>query len=452
LTDSMRNGVVSLDGRPLTKSRLASERLNRSLGGGIGSGGRYEHRDLIVARGRGAHVEDVDGNSYIDYMLAFGPLILGHAPAVVADAVRQSLETGSMFGAACESELLLAEEVVATIPCADKVRFTSSGTEAVQAAIRLARAATGRTKILKFEGHFHGWADNVYISVKPQQHMGLPHAPWAVRMTAGQPESVLEDIIIATWNDASGLEAVMARLGADIAAVILEPYPTNNGCMEPEPGFLQTVKELAHRHGALLIFDEVVSGFRLAPGGAQEIYGILPDLCTFGKALAGGLPIAGFGGRWDVMNLLDGNAVAHLGTYNSGALCSAGALAVLRTLRSDNGAVLRGIGELGRRLRDGFSAVFAELRAPLSCAGPGSVISVFASASPPKTYRDTLRHDAALLLSIHRALLRNGVWAFGRGNFMLSAAHTEADVDRTVGIMRHVLTNELAGGWRVIQS
>jgi len=439
-----KSDVPSVEDRSSAKSQLACDRLRRCLAGGIGSGGRLEHRDLFIAKGSGAYVEDIDGNVYIDYMLAFGPLILGHSPHILSHAVNAALETGIMFGAACESELLLAEEVVRTIPCADKVRFTSSGTEAVQAALRLARAATGRSKILKFEGHFHGWADNIYVSVKPQHHMGLSNAPWKVKMTPGQPESILEDIIIATWNDHQSVDTLMARYGTDVAAIILEPCPTNNGCIEAAPGFLQAMQSLARKYGSLLIFDEVVSGFRLSLGGAQELYGVLPDLCTFGKAFAGGLPIAGFGGKADIMSLLDGNAVSHLGTYNSGALCSAGALAVLRTLRSDNGALLKQIRVHGERLRDGFNALFLEIKAPLSAAGPGSVVSIFASPTLPRTYRDTLHHDSATLCVIHRALLRRGIWAFARGNFMISAAHTQQDIDRTIDTMRLVLTQDIA--------
>jgi glutamate-1-semialdehyde 2,1-aminomutase len=267
-------------------------------------------------------------------------------------------------------------------------------------------------------------------------------------MTAGQRASVLEDVVVATWNSVGSVETVLRQHGAGIAAIIMEPYPTNNGCMEAVPGFLQAVKDLAKNYGILLIFDEIVSGFRLAPGGAQEWYGIVPDLCTFGKAFAGGLPIAGYGGRGDIMALLDGNAVAHLGTYNSGALCAAGALAVVRKLRNNGGEALQRIGELGRRLRDGLNQLFLDLDVPMSAAGPGAVVSIFASPTPPTTYRDTLTHDAALLPAIHGALLRWGIWTLSRGNFMLSAAHVQEDIDRTIDVMRHVLTRDLPNCWK----
>lgn len=425
------------------RSRAAVARLNRTLGGGVGSGGRVDHRDLFLDRGKGPYVRDLDGNSYIDYLLGFGPLILGHAPSVLVDAVAETFATGTMFGAACAPEMLLAEEVAEVFPCVDKVRFTNSGTEAVQACIRLARAVTGCDKILKFEGHFHGWADNIYLSVKPAGASGLAATPWTSRMTAGQPESVLKDVVMAPWNDREGFSALMHAHGHELACVILEPHPTNNGCIAPEPGFLELARKLTAEHGVVLIFDEVVSGFRFALGGGQELYGVVPDLCSFGKAFAGGLPIAGFGGRTEIMRYLDGNQVAHLGTYNSNALCAAGALSVLRELRKDGGRVLADIRQLGLRLRDGFQAAFDEVSAPMSCAGPGAVITVFASPTPPRTYRDTLSHNAALLAAMHRALLSNGIWAFSRGSFMVSAAHSVQDIDETIAVMRHILRNEL---------
>ncbi|RWC27920.1 aspartate aminotransferase family protein [Mesorhizobium sp.] len=425
------------------RSAGLTARLANVLAGGMGSGGRYEHRDLFIAKGKGAQVEDADGKRYIDYMLAFGPLILGHAPRVLSEAIAQSLETGIMFGAACESELLLAEEVVSSFPCVDKVRFTNSGTEAVQSALRLARAFTGRDKILKFEGHFHGWADNVFISVKPVAHMGLASHPKPVPMTPGQPKSVIDDIIIATWNDFAGIEQIMSRHGREIAAIILEPCPTNNGFLEVAPGFLEKLRTLTSAYGSVLIFDEVVSGFRMALGGGQELYATVPDLCTFGKAFAGGLPIAGFGGRDDIMSLLVDNAVSHLGTYNSGALSCAGALAVLRELKRDDQAVLKHIQQLGKELIAGFNQVFRETGAPLSAGGPGAVVSVYGSPIIPRTYRDVLSHNKELLSRIHRALLQRGIWSFARGTFMISAAHTEDDIQETIQMMKRVLTEDI---------
>lgn len=423
-----------------TKSVAALGRLNRSLAGGVGSGGRVEHKNLFLKRGSGARVEDVDGREYVDYMMGFGALILGHAHPAITQSIASSISDGTMFGAACEAELKLAEKVVELLPCADLVRFTSSGTEAVQAAIRLARAATDREKILKFEGHFHGWADSVYISVKTQSNMGSVDFPSPLKMTRGQPDSVLDDIVVAHWNDVASLEQILAAEGPKIAAIILEPYPTNNGCMESGAGYLERLKELCTQYGIILIFDEVVSGFRMGLGGAQAYYGVTPDLCTFGKALAGGMPIAGFAGRQDIMNLLAGNFVSHLGTYNSNAISASAALATLAELERDDGAVFASIQKFGRRLCADFNAIFQRYNAPLCADGHGAVFSIFAAQEPPRSYRDTLSHDIELLSHIHRSLLDKGVWIFGRGNLMISSAHTEASRLLTIKLMEEVIT------------
>lgn len=425
-------------------SQAATRRLSKVLAGGIGSGGRIDHRGLFLTEGTGARVTDADGHSYIDYMMGFGALILGHRPAPVVDAVQAALGQGTMFGAACPAELELAERVVAGWPCADMCRFTSSGTEAVQAALRLARAATGRDKVLKFEGHFHGWGDNIYVSVKASVHSGLNARPHALRMTPGQPETVLSDVTVAPWNDLPALEAILSDHGRDIAALILEPYPTNNGCMDSGAAYLQALRSLCDRYGIVLIFDEVVSGFRLGLSGAQGHYGVTPDLCTFGKAMAGGMPIAGFAGKQDLMALLEGNQVSHLGTYNSNAISAVAALATIDTLATDDGATFARITKYGRSLTDGFNEIFRRHNLPLCADGLGPVLSIFAAATPPERYRDTLTHDAALLARLHQALLAEGIWIFGRGNLMIGTAHGSAEMDETLEKMDRVaskLTN-----------
>ena len=414
------------------KSHAATRRLSQVLAGGIGSGGRIDHRGLFLTEGSGARVTDADGNSYIDYMMGFGALILGHKPAPVVDAIQTALGKGTMFGAACPAELELAERVVACWPCADMCRFTSSGTEAVQAALRLARAATGRDKVLKFEGHFHGWGDNIYVSVKASAHSGLERHPHALRMTAGQPESILSDVVVAPWNNLPALEAILSDQGREIAALILEPYPTNNGCMDSGTEYLQALRTLCDRYGIVLIFDEVVSGFRLGLSGAQRYYAVTPDLCTFGKAMAGGMPIAGFAGKHDLMGLLDGNQVSHLGTYNSNAISAVAALATIDTLAAEDGAAFTRISDYGRDLIMGFNDIFHRYDLPLCAEGIGPVLSIFASTTPPKCYRDTLSHDVALLARVHRELLSEGIWIFGRGNLMIGTAHGPSELEETM--------------------
>ncbi len=425
--------------KKLSSSAAASARLSQVLAGGIGSGGRIDHRNLFLTHGHGARVTDADGRQYIDYMMGFGALILGHRPNVVVEAITSAIGKGTMFGAACPAELELAEQVVDCWPCADLCRFTSSGTEAVQAALRLARAATGRDKVLKFEGHFHGWGDNIYVSVKATSFSGLDRRPNALRMSPGQPTSVLSDIVIAPWRDLPALEAILSDQGNSIAAIILEPYPTNNGCMDSGAGYLRALRALCDRYGIVLIFDEVVSGFRLGLGGAQGLYGVTPDLCTFGKAMAGGMPIAGFAGNRSLMELLDGNRVSHLGTYNSNAISATAALATIDALCVRDGAAFGQITSYGQRLAKAFNEIFQRHCLPMCAGGLGPVLSIYAAPEPPARYRDTLAHDAKLLVQLHRCLLSEGIWIFGRGNLMISTAHGATEFEETLAKMEKVV-------------
>lgn len=422
-----------------TKSAAKTARLNQVLAGGVGSGGRVEHRKLFISSGQGARVRDADGNKYIDYMMGFGALILGHRPPQIIEAVQRTLENGTMFGAACDSELELAEAVVDCLPCADMTRFTSSGTEAVQAALRLARAATGRDKVLKFEGHFHGWADNIYLSVKPTHLYGLAAHPTPLRMTAGQPASVLDDVVVAPWNDIPALEHILQDQGRQIAAIILEPYPTNNGCMDSGAPYLQALRDLCDCYGIILIFDEVVSGFRMGMGGAQEFYAVTPDLCTFGKAMAGGMPIAGFAGCRKLMALLEGNKVSHLGTYNSNAISAAAAVATLDTLKANDGVLLTQIKAYGQTLCAGINEIFQRHGLPMCADGHGSVLSIYAARKVPDSFRETLNHDTELLARLHRDLLAQGIWIFGRGNLMIGSAHGPDEMAQTLDVMDRVV-------------
>lgn len=424
----------------ISNSEKAFNRSKKSLAGGIASGGRLAHQPLFIQRAQGSHAFDIDGKEYIDYMLAFGPLILGHAPKVIINAVQNRMTDGMMYGTGCEEEYLLAEEVVNMVPCAELVRFTNSGTESVQAALRLSRAFTGRDKIIKFEGHFHGWADNIYISVKPEGAIGLPHSPWAQRSTAGQPESVLKDVCVLPFNNLDAVADCLEQNKGEIAAIILEPMTAYNGCIEPVEGYLEGLRALSIQHKVILIFDEVVTGFRLGLGGAQEYYGVIPDLFTFGKAFAGGLPIAGFGGKKEIMELLENNIVHHLGTYNANPICAAGALATLHELKRDQGFALRHISTLGKTLMKGFKELFLKYSLPFNAVGPGPIFTIISPSLDLKDYRDTLKYNSELMQRFHRDMLNQGVWFMGRGTFMLSAAHTAKDITNTLNIASDVLS------------
>ncbi len=290
-----------------------------------------EPHPLYAERGRGGRIQDVDGNVFVDFLLSYGALILGHANPTVVEAVSEQLERGTMFGTANSAEVELAEAICRLVPCAELVRFANSGSEAICGAIRAARGFTGKSKVLKFEGHYHGWVDVLAVSNRPALADAGPAAsPNSVAHSRGIPEGVVHDVSICPWNDPAGLRSVLDAHGGQLAAVIAEPIVANNACIMPAPGYLELLRDECTRRGIVLIFDEIVTGFRLAPGGAQDYFGVVPDLAVYSKALGGGLPISAFAGIRKVMEPIGENTVKHGGTYNGNSLCAAAALAVLR--------------------------------------------------------------------------------------------------------------------------
>ncbi|MFD4322536.1 aspartate aminotransferase family protein, partial [Streptomyces sp. NPDC058548] len=304
-------------------SRSWFERAQHSLAGGISSSSRLTSTGphpypLYISSGSGSRIRDVDGNEYIDYLISYGSAVLGHAPPALTNALTQVLQTGTMFGTCNVPEVELAETICQMVPCAELVRFANSGSEAVQGAIRAARGHTGRSRILKFEGHYHGWSDTLAISNRPtEKEAGPPSAPRPVPHSPGIPAGVVEDVLVCPWNNLTALREVLDVHGGELAAVICEPIVANNACTMPEAGFLETLREECTTRGIVLIFDEVCTGFRTGPGGAQVLFGVEPDLAVFSKALGGGLPIAAFAGRRDIMDALASGRVKHGGTYNA---------------------------------------------------------------------------------------------------------------------------------------
>lgn len=425
-----------------TMSKQAFERSISTFAGGVGSAHRIFPEPLFIDKGVGSHVIDIDGNEYIDYVIAYGPLILGHCPKVVTEAVSAQLTKGTMFGASCELEFLVSEKVTELVPCIDLVRFTCSGSEAIHFVLRLARAYTGRPKVIKFEGHFHGWHDNIYVSVTPSPPMGLPNAPWRIRGAAGQPENVVDNLIILPWNDLDAVERTLRDRGHEIGAVIAEPMMFSNGGIGPQEGYLAALREVTRRHGVVLIFDEIVTGFRLALGGAQEYFGVTPDLCVFGKAFAAGYPISGFGGRREIMELVATNDVPHLGTFNSNPLCLAAALATLEELSRDGGHVMRYISDIGAKLRTGLNDLFREHGFPMSADGSDPIFVLNSPVLELRNYRDFLKVDSEFVHRFYEMMFDEGIWFMRRGNMMLSAAHTEEDIKQTLQAAERVIT-----GW-----
>ncbi len=409
------------------------------LAGGVSSNFRYigygeSPVPLFYSGGYGSRITDVDGNVYIDYALANGPIILGHAPSTVLEKVASTLSTGQLFAGQTEIEVELARKLVEIIPCAQRVRFASSGTEAMQAAVRLARAATGRSKIVKFEGHYHGWTDNVFVSVHPSlEDAGPESSPASVAQTPGQSIGSLSDIITLPWNNLDVFAKLIKERSSEIAGVVMEPVNCNTGAILPRPGYLESVRELTHQHGVVLIFDEVITGFRVALDGAQGLLGITPDLAIFAKALAGGFPLAALVGKKHIMELLQTRSVMHGGTYNANVMSIAAGLATIEYLQKNNGEAYRHMAKLGEVLMRGLSSISNRYGREISVQGVGSVFHpIFGDSNPVYSYRDYLKGDNALKSKFYAKLQSAGTRVTARGTWFLSTAHSANDIDETL--------------------
>jgi glutamate-1-semialdehyde 2,1-aminomutase len=423
-----------------TASLAAWTRSCKSLAGGVSSGLRRSARPypLFFDHGAGSRLTDIDGNHYIDYTLGWGPNILGNAPPEIVEALQNAATRGLTFGAQHNLEFEVAERLTQMIPCADKVCFANSGTEIVQLALRLARAATGRHKFIKFEGHYHGWDDSVLQSYHPQsgQWPQDPQTP----VPEGQGQQPATNTVVADWNDRESVTSAFERHPGEISALICEPLMCNNGCIAPEPGFLEFLREITTEHGALLIFDEVITGFRLGLGGAQTYYGVTPDLATYAKAVGAGTPLSVLAGRQEFMGRIERGEVIHAGTLNGNPLVLAAARASLDYLSNDDGEAYRRIFRLGDRLRDGIANVLRKTGHNVCTAGVGSVFHVAFMHTQPKNYRDLLLADKALYSDFVLALLDEGVLALPDGRWYISAAHTEEDIDETLAAVRRAVS------------
>jgi glutamate-1-semialdehyde 2,1-aminomutase len=382
------------------KDKAESERLFRRAclteAGGVGGNARaslngFRPHPIFIERGSGAYLEDVDGNSYIDYLASFGPLVLGHRPAPVIDAVVRTLhDMGSMFGMGHRLEIEAAESVTAAVPSWELVRFANTGTEAVLAAIRMARAYTGRTKILRFEGHYHGWADQIHFSHKPDLDIaGDDESPVPVPGTAGIPTELAQSLVVQQWNDAEALKRTFSDHGEDLAAVICEPIMGNCTVVPPEPGYLQLLRELTKRAGVVLIFDEVKSGFRVALGGAQELYGVVPDLSTAAKAIAAGFPLAAVGGRRELFEPVIEGRVFHSATYHTNPLSMAACVATMKELRRPG--IFRELTERGTELQRGLTEAARSAGIAAFGRGVGPLFQLVFADHAGTNYRDIAR-------------------------------------------------------------
>jgi glutamate-1-semialdehyde 2,1-aminomutase len=382
---------------------------------------------FFVARAAGCRLTDADGTSYVDYVCSWGPLILGHAHPAVLEAVRQAAERGWTYGMPCEAEVELAEEVRRRMPSLEVMRFVNSGTEATMAAVRLARAATGRELIVKFDGCYHGHADSFLVKAgSGVATLGLPDSP-------GVPGALAGLTLTAPFNDATAVEDLFRRHGDRIAAVIVEPYVGNVGFIPPAPAFHPALRALCDRAGALLIFDEVMTGFRVAPGGAQAVLGVRPDLTTLGKIVGGGFPVGAYGGRAALMRqIAPEGPVYQAGTLSGNPVAMAAGLATLReTARAGFYDVLEG---RTARLIAGIGDAARRRGIPATLGHAGSMWGVYFAAGPIRNYADAKRADAAVFARWHRAALARGVFlppsAFEAA--FVSSAHTDADIDFTI--------------------
>ena len=375
---------------------------------------------VFVRRGEGAYLEDVDGRRYLDWVLSWGPLVFGHADEETLEAVIEAARRGTTFGAPTEAEVELAEEIVDAVPSVEMVRLVSSGTEAAMSAIRLARGATARDRILRFQGCYHGHVDSLLAEAgSGVATLGIPSGP-------GVPSGVTADTIICPYNDADAAAAAVERYGEGLACVLVEPVAGNMGVVPPEPGFLAALRSLCDASGALLVFDEVITGFRVARGGAQERYGVQPDLTILGKIVGGGMPLAAFGGRAEVMErLAPAGDVYQAGTLSGNPLATAAGLSVLRRLR--DGAVYDRLEQTASRLEAGLSPFGRVQRV-------GAMLTLFMREQPVLNFEDASASDTDRYGALFRHLLGSGIY-LAPSQFeamFVSTAHTEEDVDRTV--------------------
>jgi glutamate-1-semialdehyde 2,1-aminomutase len=388
-----------------------------------------------IARGDGSHVTDADGHTYTDYLLGLGPMLLGHRHPVVTRAVADAIgEIGTVFGLPFELEGVAARKVVDAVPSVEMVRFASSGSEAVGTAVRLARTITERPLVVRFEGHYHGWMDTVYWSNHPKLDVAGPdERPVPVAAGRGLPPALADTLVILPWNDPAAFEAAMGEHGDRVAAVITEPIMLNTGCIMPEPGYLQLLRDVTSSSGSLLVFDEVITGFRVARGGGQELFGITPDLTTMAKGLGGGFPVAAIGGRRDHMEYIADGRYSHSGTYNSNVIAAAAVSATMDVLATPG--TYERLHAVGDRLRSGLTELVAKHGLRATVAGVGPVFQIWFTDAPIRSYRDAARNARPEVFTRWwQEMFTRGVLFHPSQdeNLFISTAHTDEDVDNTL--------------------
>jgi len=423
-----------------TRNQQLFEQSQQLIPGGVNSPvrafGSVGGTPVFFKCGQGSRLWDEDDKEYIDYVGSWGPMVLGHAHPEVIKAVQQAAENSLSFGAPTALELEMAELLTKLVPSMEQVRLVSSGTEATMSAIRLARGFTGRSKILKFEGCYHGHADALLVKA------GSGALTFGQPSSAGVPAEVAAHTLTLSYNDSAAVEALFNQIGGEIACVIVEPVAGNMNLIAPQDGFLQTLRDQCTRHGAVLIFDEVMTGFRVALGGAQALYSIKPDLTTLGKVIGGGLPVGAFGGRKDIMaRLAPAGPVYQAGTLSGNPVAVTAGLATLKRVQAQDFYV--DLSEKTRRLTDGLASAAHEAGIPFSAQSVGGMFGVYFSSSVPVSYADVMQCGKESFNRFFHAMLQAGVYfapsAFEAG--FVSAAHSDADIARTVNAAREVFTS-----------
>ena len=423
------------------KSKELFERAKESIVGGVASSlhkSEYEQYPIYIERGKGSKLYDVDGNEYIDYMAGFGPMILGYCPAAIGEAVIEQIAKGSQFAAPTESLNDVSKKLTEIIPCADLVSYQGTGTEANMVVFRMVRAYTGKDKIIKFEGHYHGWSDEEMISFAPDsiKMMGPRSKPWKTLASAGQRVNAAEDILVLPWNDLALVKKTLKRQKHEIAAIITEPIMCNCEVVYPKPGYLEGLREVTAENDVLLIFDEIITGFRLSLGGAQEYYKITPDVCSFGKAVAGGFPLAGVAGKREIV----GADVHPVGTFNANPISIAACKATIKELEKPG--IYDHMATLTKRLTEGINEIAKKRNITLYCEGVESIWQLaFGIRERMSDFRDNFKANKIDYQIFRKGCLERGIrFHPSRGRFYTSAAHTDEDVDRTLSVADEVLS------------
>ncbi|MQG87929.1 MAG: aspartate aminotransferase family protein [SAR202 cluster bacterium] len=428
------------------RSARLFDKAKELIAGGVSSQIRVNEpadTPLFFTHAKGSKMWDTDGNEYIDYIQGMGPNLFGHSPDFINEQVSQDMENGYVFAAQFEQELEVAEMVLEMIPMEDAtVRFASSGTEIDQLLLRTMRGFTDRKKILKFEGHYHGWMDSVNWSVHPSiAEAGPEDSPVPVGESSGMDQATAEGLVICQWNDAKLLEKAFKKHGPEIAGVIMEPILANTNCILPNSEFLDAVQKLCKENGSLLAFDEVITGFRIAKGGAQEYLGVTPDLATYAKSMAGGFPIAMIAGRREIMDLIGDGTVYHGGSFNSNVMSISATYASLKHIQTQGDAFYAELNAKGLRLMEGLRDVAKSLESDLHVQGVGSVFAIsFTTKQEINNWRDHARNcDDDKYQRFAYAMLQQGIRLSSNGRIHLCSAHSDDDIEKTIAAAAAVL-------------